>query len=450
MHKIRLLLVSTAITGFLVLTGCDQDEATSIPQATSTPRVTANPLATSTPEPALNLTLRHSLIKNNVKKSLTILTNAAKETEFEFPNLHITLEGVDENNNRSTKLKAEMTSGSPPEIFELFGGEADAFAYAKAGKLLDLTPILFELEKQYDFASLQNFTVDGKIYGLPVTGQVSGIFYNKKIFAGLGVRPPVTYAEFLDICEKAKTKGITPIALAAGDAWVPTMLMNSLLVRTAGAEVIQDLVSGTAKWTEPAIVDAFNQYLELVNKGYFPDKSSGQKYLDQQTQFKEGNAAMLFDGSWIYPDLIDPVESKIPNDVGFFSLPDMGSSGNGWINGSFNQGYGFSANLTDTQKIAVKAFIKNMYNDDVQKKRLAEEGVFPSMYFLDNTGVPSLLTDIIAATKSSVGTFESLDKIIQKKVQAELEEGLQQLIEGKTTVVLLTTKLQMVQVEANV
>jgi raffinose/stachyose/melibiose transport system substrate-binding protein len=450
MQKMKILLGSLALIGLFILNGCDKGGATPITKVTPTPGITASAIASSKPEQAINLTLRHSLIKNTSKNSLNLLKEAVKETEAAVPNLHITLEGVDENSNRSTKLKEEMMTGNPPDIFELFGGETDAFTYAKAGKLLDLTPILDELEKQYDFASLQNFTVDGKIYGLPTTGQVSGIFYNKKIFAELGVAPPLTYAEFLDICEQAKAKGITPLAFAAGDTWVPTMLMNSLLVRTAGVEVLRDLVTGKAKWTDPAIVDAFNQYLVLVSKGYFTEKSSGLKYVDQQNQFKAGKAAMLFDGSWLYADLIDSEGSKVSNDVGFFRLPDMGSAGNGWINGGFNQGYGFSANLSDPQKEAVKVFIRTMFNDQMQKRQLLEDGSFPSMFFLDDTGVPPLVIDIITAAKASVGTFESFDEVIQKRVLAQLEAGMEQLLEGKITVLQLTGKLQMVQVEANV
>jgi raffinose/stachyose/melibiose transport system substrate-binding protein len=440
-------LVSIILIGMILLNGCDKDEATNTLKAKASP--TATPTATAIPAAAINLTLRHSLVKDSSANRLKILKDIVTATENEVPNLHITLEGVDENSNRSSKLRNDMLSGNPPDIFELFGGEADAFTYARADKLLDLTPILNELEKQYDFASLQEFTVDGKVFGLPITGQVSGIFYNKKIFADLGVAPPVTYEAFLDICDKAQAKGITPLALAAGDAWVPTMLMHSLLVRTAGVEVLKGLTTGAAKWTDPAVVAAFTQYGALVTKGYFTENNGGLKYLEQQSQFKAGKAAMLYDGSWSYADYIDPKQSKIASDVGFFSLPDMGGAGDGWMNGSFNQGYGFSAQLSDVKKAAVKAFIKNMFNDDIQKRQLTEEGIFPAMFLLDNTGVPPLVTEIIAATKASAGTFDSLETLIQKNVLTVLKEGMQQLLEGETTAIPLTEKLQMVQVEAN-
>jgi raffinose/stachyose/melibiose transport system substrate-binding protein len=448
MLKRFLFLILMLLIAIAVINGCKKDETT---KAATTPSTTINRNAITTKEPqiAFKLTLRHSLVKDSSINRLNMLKAAVAATESALPNLHIELEGVDENINRSTQLKAEMAAGNPPDIFELFGGETDAFAYAQAGKLLDLTAILNELEKQYDFANLQAFTFDGKIVGLPITGQVAGVYYNKKIFAELGVQPPLSYEEFIDICQKAKAKGITPLALASSDAWVPTMLFNSLLVRNAGAAAQGYFTTGDAKWTDPAVVNAFSQFAELMTLGYFSEGTQGMKYVEQQNQFKAGSAAMLYDGSWAYASLLDPETSKIANDVGFFRFPDRGGPGDGLINASFSQGYGFSANLSDVQKEAVKQFIKNMYNDEMQKKQLTDDGIFPSMFLLDNTGVPPAVTEIITSVKNSTGTFASLDTIIQKKVMADLEEGLQQLFEAKTTVAKLTEKLQMTQIEAN-
>jgi raffinose/stachyose/melibiose transport system substrate-binding protein len=449
MIKRFIVLVSMLLIAGLALNGCDKTDTT---KATATPTTTLNrdTLATKEPQIPFKLTLRHSLIKNSSANSLKMLKAAAAATEFEMPNLHIDLEGVDENINRSTQLKTEMATGKQPDIFELFGGAADADTYAQAGKLLDLTSILNELEKQFDFANLQDFTVDGKIIGLPTTGQASGLFYNKKIFAELGVQPPLTYEDFIDICAKAKAKGITPLALASSDAWVPTMLFNSLLVRNAGAAAQGYFTTGDAKWTNPAVVNAFAQFTELATKGYFSEGNPGMKYVEQQNQFKAGSAAMLYDGSWVYASLIDPKTSKIANDVGFFRFPDRGGSGDGLINASFNQGYGFSANLSEEQREAVKQFIKNLFNDEMQKKQLLEDRIFPSMFFLDDTDVPPVVTEIITSVKNSSGTFASLDTIVQKKVVADLEDGLQQLLEAKITVAKLTEKLQMTQIDANV
>jgi raffinose/stachyose/melibiose transport system substrate-binding protein len=448
MNRGLLFIISIIFVITAALSGCDKG-ATTTKARTAPTSITMNSTTTKTPVQAFTLSLRHTLMKDTSDKQLSMLKDIVAATEQSVPGLKIVLEGVDENINRTERLPAEMAEGNPPEIFDLFGGEADAWAYAKANRLLDLKPILEELGKQYDFANLEAFTVDGRIVGLPVTGQAEGVFYNKKIFADLGVQPPKTYAEFLDICEKVKAKGITPIALASSDAWVPTMLINTLLVRSASVDKLAGLVSGTAKWTDPLIADAFVQLEELVTKGYLQEGNLNFKYMEQQNQFKAGKAAMMFDGSWAYPALIDPEYSLIAKDAGFFSFPDMGGLGDGLINGSYAHGYGFSNKLTDLQKEAVKQFIKLMFNDEKQKRQLTEESLLPSMFLLDNTGVQPLVTDITAAVKDARGTFTSPDKMMKKKVKEALEDGLQQLLGGKTTVKKLTETLQKIQDSAS-
>jgi raffinose/stachyose/melibiose transport system substrate-binding protein len=441
MNKSLLVLILIIFVITAALSGCDKGTATTKATTALTSKA-KNSTTTKAPIQTFTLSLRHTLMKDTSAKQLSVLRDVAAAAEQSVPGLKIVLEGVDENINRTEKLPAEMAAGNPPEIFDLFGGEADAWTYAKANQLLDLTPILAELDKQYDFANLEAFTVDGRVIGLPVTGQAEGVFYNKKIFADLGVQPPKTYAEFLAICEKAKAKGITPIALASSDAWVPTLLMNTLLVRSAGVDKLAGLATGASKWTDPLVADAFVKLEELVTKGYLQEGSLSLKYVEQQNQFKAGKAAMMFDGSWVFPALIDPEHSLIIKDVSFFSFPDMGGAGDGLINGSYAHGYGFSNKRTDQQKEAVKQFIKLMFNDEKQKRQLTEESLLPSMFLLDNTGVHPLVTDITAAVKDARGTFTSPDKMIKKKVKATLEDGLQQLLGGKITVKKLTETLQ--------
>lgn len=441
MKKGLLFGVASVLAASSVIAGCGSNE----------PAKTTG----TTTEPAKNevkpftLTLRHTQIKDTTKKRLKMLEDVVAATEKAVPGLKIQMEGIDEVVHRDEKLRAEMAAGNPPKIFDLFGGKADAFTFAKSNRLLDVAPILKELGIQDKFANLQEFTMDGKVYGLPMAGYVEGVFYNKKVFKDLGVEVPKTFEEFLAICEKAKAKGITPLAFASKDAWVINMMMNTMFVRTAGGEVVDNLVAGTAKWTDAPVVDAFKKFEDVVKKGYFQEGSLGLAYAEQQNKFKAGEAAMVFDGSWANSAFIDPEKSKIPNDVGFFNFPGMGGKGDGLINGSFSNGYGFSADLTDQQKGAVKEFIKQMYNETIQKRQLAEEGFLPSMTFADNTGVKPLVTEIMAASKSSKGTFPAFDSIVQKKVREELEVGMQQLVGGKTTAEKLTQSLQKVQEEAN-
>lgn len=396
------------------------------------------------------ITLRHTQIKDTQKKRLAMLQDVVKATENEVPGLKIELDGVEDKVNRFEKLRAEMAAGNPPQIFDLFGG-TDTRDYVKAGRLLDVTPILEELGLKDKFYSLAEFTVDGKVYGLPMAGYVEGLYYNKKIFADNGVEPPKTWDELLKAAETFKSKGITPFALAAKDAWVINMMMNTMWVYTAGPTSVEDIVAGKKKWNDPDMLDAFKKYETLVKKGYFQEGNLALAYAEQQNKFAAGEAAMVFDGSWANTPLTDPEKSKVANDVGFMLFPALGGPGDGYINGGWSNGYGFSAKVKDNPRelAAVKAFIKNMYNEQMQKRQLLEEGMLPALKLSDTSGVKPIIAEILNVSSAAKGTFPAFDSIVQPKVREALERGMQELLGGRTTPEKMLENLQKVQEEAN-
>ncbi|MFK7694630.1 extracellular solute-binding protein [Paenibacillus sp. HJGM_3] len=439
--KVTVAVLSSVLLLSTVLTACGKEQ-TGNAGTTSTPGG-----ATKAPDvKPFTISLRHTQVRDDAKLRLKLLEDVAKKTEANVPGLKIELEGVEDKVNRFEKLPAEMAAGSPPKIFDLFGG-TDTQKYAKANRLLDLTPILTELGLKDKFFNLDEFTVDGKIYGLPTAGFVEGLFYNKKIFKDLGVEVPKTWDEFLAVADKAKAKNITPLALASADAWVINMMVNTLWVRTAGADSVDGFVAGTRKWTDPDVLDGFKRYETLVKKDYFQEGNLGLKYAEQQNKFRNGEAAMMFDGSWANSAIVDPEKSKIPNDVGFFSFPNLGGKGDNLINGSYSNGYGFSASLNDQEKKAVKEFIKQMFNEETQKRQLKESGFVPAMKLSDLSGVNPIVGEILKAANSK--QFPAFDSIVQAKVRETLETSMQELLGGKATAEKVVEKVQKAQEDAN-
>jgi raffinose/stachyose/melibiose transport system substrate-binding protein len=394
------------------------------------------------------ITLRHTQVKDTQKKRLAMLQDVVKATEAKVPGLTIQLDGVEDKVNRFEKLRAEMAAGNPPEIFDLFGG-TDTKDYVKADRLLDLTAILNELGLKDKFYNLGEFTVDGKIYGLPMAGYVEGLFYNKKILKDNGIEPPKTWDDLLAASDKLKANGITPFALAAKDAWVINMMMNTLWVRTAGPGSTDGFLTGAKKWTDPDVADAFKKYETLIKKGYFQEGSLALAYAEQQNKFSAGQAAFMFDGSWANTPLIDKEKSKIADDVGFLNFPSVGGPGDNLINGGWSNGYGFSKNLNDKKLAAVKEFIKQMYNDQMQKRQLQEEGMLPALKLQDTSGVAPIIAEIIQVSNEQKGAFPAFDATIQTKVRETLERSMQELLAGRTTPEKMTAELQKQQEASN-
>ena len=401
------------------------------------------------------VSLRHIQIGEAQKFRKAILDDVVKQTEAEVPGLKFELDGVEDQVNRFTKLPAEMAAGNPPKIFDLFGGAGDALKYAKAGRLLDVTPIIEELGIADKFLNLSQFTLDGRVYGLPIGGSTEGFFYNIPMFEKYGIKVPTTLEELEAAAETLKQNGITPFAMGSKGAWVPLMMVNTLIGRYAGPEAIDGFPAGTHAWNSPEVTAAFAKYEEWVKKGYFTKGELGLEYADMLNQFVTGKAGMMFDGSWRSSVFKDPEQAgELTGKVGFFPMPAVpgGKGDQTFVNGNYSNGYGFSADLDERELAAVKAFIKNMYSEEMQLRGLLEDGVLPSMKLSEDAlgkVEDPLVKQIMETMRQAGGAFSHFDSTVSSDVYKESEAQIQKLIAGQATAAQVTEALQKVQQEAN-
>lgn len=385
------------------------------------------------------VSLRHIQISDAQKFRKAILDEVVKKTEAEVPGLKFELDGIEDAVNRFTKLPAEMAAGNPPKIFDLFGGNADALKYAKAGRLLDLTPILDELGIRDKFLNVfGQFTWDDKIYGLPIGGSVEGVFYNTELFANNGLNAPTEWDDLVKAADTLKARGVTPFAMASQAAWVPNMLVGTFVGRFVHG-FPNGIVTGEVKWNQPEVVAAYGLYGEWVKKGYFTKGELGKTYDDMLNDFAAGKAGMMFDGSWRSSAFKEgAVAASLAGKVGFVALPALpnASGDQTSLNANFSNGYGFSSDLNASELAAVKAFIKNLYNDEMQLRGLTEDGVLPSMKLSEQSlakVTDPVVKQVLEVMKGAGSTFVHFDAIAQKSVYNETELQVQKLIAGSVT-----------------
>lgn len=398
----------------------------------------------------VTLSLRHTQIKETSKTRLRLLEDVVAKTIAENNGVTIKMEGIEEIVNRDTKLKQEMAAGNPPDIFEVFGG-ADLKLYVKANRMLDLTPILEELDLMDKFVSLDEFTIDGKVYGVPYGGYSEGIFYNKKIFESLNLGIPKTWDELMDTAEKIKKAGYVPFGLAAKDAWMTGMMWNTIMERYVGIEAFNKLVTGETKWTDPDFIKGFEAYTEIVNKDYFTRGALGLLTPAQGSQLLRGQAAMVFTGTWDAVQFTSQEAGGLQGHLGFFSFPSIpdGLGDQHSINASYSNGFGFSSTLSKDQMEIVKKFIANFFNDDVQKRALKEDKLLPSMKIKDLSDVDPLMNEVITVMSEASSTWPAFDAIVQPVVTAEIGVRLQELLGGLSTPQEVAANIQAVQDKAN-
>ncbi|MDD5368394.1 MAG: extracellular solute-binding protein [Anaerolineaceae bacterium] len=354
----RFNLIGIVLVASFILTAC-ATPATQAPAPTTAAATTAP--TTALPETAVPATVApppDTPAPNPVKITWWHIETAdANKGLFqkladEYTALHpnVTIEiTVLENEAFKTKLTTVMQSSNPPDLFQSWGGGV-MNAYAKAGLLTDITPVLDAdggaWRATFSPGALGVYASQGKNFGVPRDMGMVGFFYNKTMFTTAGIaNPPTTWTEFLADITKLKAAGITPIALGEGDKWTGAFWWEYLAVRIGGKAAFDAAQSRTGAFTDPAFVEAGKKIQELVAAKPFQNGFLGATWVDEATLIGNGKAAMDLMGQWAPGAFNDnSVDKKgLGDKLGWFPFPmveggagqatDALGGGNGWIVG---------------------------------------------------------------------------------------------------------------------
>jgi raffinose/stachyose/melibiose transport system substrate-binding protein len=162
---------------------------------------------------------------------------------------------------------------------------------------------------------------EGNLYGLPMTGEVVGVYYNKAKLRKLGLLVPATLEEFEAAIEKAKAGGEIPIQFGNLDKWPGIHEFEEVFLQSVDKAYARDFIFGTDSGREsfdtPGTLAAATKLQEWVKEGAFTDGYAGLGYDPSWQQFGQGKGVFLISGSWLTADL----KKALGDDVGFFLLP---------------------------------------------------------------------------------------------------------------------------------
>ncbi|MDY0747467.1 ABC transporter substrate-binding protein [Paucibacter sp. R3-3] len=196
-------------------------------------------------------------------------------------------------------LSSRLIAGTAGDLVTCrpFDVSLDLYKKGRLEKLNDLPG----LQKNFsDAAKVAWQTDDGKdSYCVPMASVIHGFFYNKKIFAELGLKPPKTEAEFFGALDKIKAAGkVAPLALGTADQWESHQIVFTSIGANYwhGEEGRKALIAGTKKFTDPEFVDTWATMAKWAP--YLPKGYQAETYGDSQNLFASGKAAIYPTGSW--------------------------------------------------------------------------------------------------------------------------------------------------------
>jgi len=272
-----------------------------------------------------------------------VVLNAYFETGFDLP-FKLAEEFTKQYPNVTWDIKQDQFTNLINETPRLLDGDnapdlirlPTMVSFAKQGLLLNLDDYAKEFGwDEWPVPQLSQNRVaedgtrgSGSLYAMGLNYSLTGIFYNKKLAAQIGMtETPKTLAEFDELLAKAKAAGLLPImqwGSAKSGMGLPFPLQN-LMASIGESQPINDWIfnkEGATIDTASNLVAA--QHLQTwIESGYFPTDINAIEYTDAASRFGKGEGVFTFNGDWQNAGY----DTDMPGNVGFFLMPPAEAGG---------------------------------------------------------------------------------------------------------------------------
>jgi multiple sugar transport system substrate-binding protein len=219
----------------------------------------------------------------------------AAQFHQEHPNITVEFQNVP-SEQAAQKLTAQIAGGNPPDVAYLDAGSVNAFAARQALVNLDDYVSRSKVVSADDYVPAFKLMAvyDNHMFGLPLDGESTGLFYRTDLFKAAGItKPPATWEEFQADAQKLtnpakKQYGYIVFAPESAYYWYPWLWQSGgELLSKDGKQVLFN--SDKAK-------QAADYYVGLTK--YSPKDFLNSNSYDGRIAFASGKVAMYMAGAW--------------------------------------------------------------------------------------------------------------------------------------------------------
>jgi ABC-type glycerol-3-phosphate transport system substrate-binding protein len=207
---------------------------------------------------------------------------------------------------------------------------------------INSTPGFYNELGNWDLSCANYNCENGKapIFGIPISGGTYVLFYNKALFAKVGIKsPPTTYKQMYADCAIFNKAGITPISYGDVDGYDTSNVFTSNLVSTLPVGGIQDLLSGKLSYASSSVVSALKPVDDMAagkEDCMAPSAFTTEQY-NGTNAFVAKKAAM----ATFYSALLGEFEKALGSNLGVARQPLSGNGpllkvNNGYAGDSFD------------------------------------------------------------------------------------------------------------------
>jgi len=272
-------------------------------------------------------------------------------------------------------------------------------SYAAQGKFADLSGFLDEKvdgvtvkEKVADeYKNSLYFTKssgDKACYRLPWTSGIGGIYYNKVMFEEYGWEVPTTFEELVTLCNTINAarkpapdgeNAIKPFAYTGANTDYFDYTVYNWWAQIVGVDAIKEFLKyenysnydTTQNETYAALKTATKYWEKLFVKNggesdYVISGSTSKLAADAQKEFANGYAAMMFNGDWLYNEILNYNISTDKFQLGLMKTPVIAEAKEEYKDSSYVIGEDqyIAIPASSKKKDVAKEFIKLMISNE--------------------------------------------------------------------------------------
>jgi alpha-glucoside transport system substrate-binding protein len=209
--------------------------------------------------------------------------------EEAFPNVDASY--TSGGDNLAPLLSTAVEGGNPPDIAAI--GQPGLMAqFAEQGAIQPIDDLRDTIVESFGESVADVGAVDGTQYGVMFKGaNKSTIWYNVASFEEAGVEPPETWDDLTAAADTLKAAGITPYSVGVDVGWPITDIFENVYLRSAGAEMYDQLARHEIPWTDQSVKDA----LTIMAGIFAPDNMAGGTEAALQTEMPDSVAKVFTD-----------------------------------------------------------------------------------------------------------------------------------------------------------
>ena len=293
-------------------------------------------------------------------------------------------------NDASSIIKVKFASGEVPDVMTTYEQE-----FVDQGKYLDLG----DMNAWWDrlIPSMRESCTDlktGNQYRVCTNVTMAGFFYNKEIYAQLGLTPAVTWDAFVAnlTAIKQAMPDVTPWFIFGKEAWhlghliefIPHGYLKQSLGTLACKTAMLENDSAKLNFGAPdgAMAVFAQNLLDLQANGLINADVLTATSDNCVEAFVTGKAAMFSNGMWALSGILE-ANPDMADKIGFAPYPAYMPDSKPVVLSAEDSGYAISA--TSANVDAAKAFLTYLFSAENQKK------------YSEALGSPSAFTDVDAA-----------------------------------------------------